>query len=132
MQKYYVFISHLLFILAIWTLIIKFVIPFMYALHYGYAVTEFILWDFWWVIHLFLSYSLTRPRYYTFLVALITSIAEILIIGIKFSYFFSDPSWTMWKMNWFVNKIFVLACFVFLLGLLITEKVKNREKLYAK
>ena len=43
------------------------------------------------------------------------SLAEIAIIVAKFWVFLTSPDWTIWTMSWFVNKLFVLACFTMLL-----------------
>ncbi len=48
----------------------------------------------------------------------------------KFALFLSAPQWTIWRTNWFVNKLFVLACFVLLLGyiLLNANRLRARRK----
>ncbi len=64
---------------------------------------------------MWLGYALlTRPKF-LLQFALVVSVAEIGIVAAKFVDFFSDPVWTVWSMNWFVNKVFVLLCFVLLL-----------------
>ena len=58
------FFAHFLFILAAWTLVIKYVFPAAYALGYGEPIGTYIFWDFWWVIHIWLGWALlTQPRY---------------------------------------------------------------------
>ena len=49
--------------------------------------------------------------------ALATGVAllEIAIIVTKFVLFLSAPEWTLWTTNWFINKVFVLACFCLML-----------------
>ncbi len=127
------FLSHFLFILAAWTLVIKFIIPVCFALKEGEPLSRYILWDFWWVIHIALGLSLLHFISWIFWFGLVTSIVEIVIIVTKFYYFFEAPEWSIWKMNWFVNKIFVLACFVLMLGYLITHKnLSQKEESYAK
>jgi hypothetical protein len=34
----------------------------------------------------------------------------------KFAMFLSAPDWNIWSTNWFINKMFVLACFTLLLS----------------
>ena len=46
------------------------------------------------------------------------SVVEIAIVVTKFVVFLSAPQWDIWRTNWFINKVFVLACFVLLLGYL--------------
>ncbi len=109
------FIAHFLFVLAAWTLTIKYFFPVAYALAAGAPVSAYIFWDFWWVIHLWLGWALLYWPRYTFGLAITVSIAEIAIVVTKFVLFLSAPEWTIWRTNWFINKIFVLACFILLL-----------------
>lgn len=120
------FIAHFLFILAAWTLTIKFVFPIAIALHEGAPLTTHIYWDFWWVIHIWLGWLLLNWRSYTFVAAAVISIAEIAIIVAKFAVFLSAPEWSIWRTNWFINKVFVLACFVLLLGYLVRQVYARR------
>jgi hypothetical protein len=113
------FFAHFLFILAAWTLVIKYFFPAAYAVAHGEAIGAYIFWDFWWAIHIWLGWALlTQPRY-TYALVLIVSMAEIIIIVTKFALFLPAPEWTIWRTNWFINKCFVLACFVGLLAYLL-------------
>ena len=94
------FFAHFLFLLAAWTLVIKFAFPAAFA----------------WIVHIWLGWVLLHWRRYSFSLAISVSVAEIVIILYKFIIFLEDPDWTMWTANWFVNKLFVLACFCLLLG----------------
>lgn len=49
---------------------------------------------------------------------------EIVIIVTKFYLFLSDPVWNIWKMNWFVNKVFVLSCFIMMLVYFLKNRVE--------
>ena len=110
------FLAHFLFLLAAWTLTIKFVFPVAYALAEGAPIGTYIYWDFWWVIHLWLGWALLKWQRYSYPLAIGVSVAEIIIIVTKFVLFLSAPQWTIWTTNWFINKLFVLACFVLMLG----------------
>lgn len=110
------FIAHFLFILAAWTLVIKYVFPMAYALAEGAPILSYVYWDFWWVVHIWLGWSLLHWRRYTYAAAVGVSVVEIVIIAIKFVSFLSAPQWTIWRTNWFINKVFVLSCFVLLLA----------------
>jgi hypothetical protein len=110
------FIAHFLFILAAWTLVIKYVFPVAYAAAEGVPVLTYVYWDFWWVVHIWLGWSLLHWRRYTYAAAVGVSVAEIAIIVTKFVSFLSAPQWTIWRTNWFINKVFVLSCFVLLLA----------------
>ncbi len=115
------FIAHFLFILAAWTLVIKYVFPVAYALAEGVPLGAYVYWDFWWVVHIWLGWSLLHWRRYTFALAVGVSVAEIAIIVAKFVWFLSAPQWSIWRTNWFINKVFVLACFVLLLAYCMTH-----------
>ncbi len=107
-----VFLAHFLFVLSAWTLVIKFVLPMVWAADAGLPLGELIYWDFWWVAHIWLGWALlTRPRYLLWLAVAVASL-EIVIVLVKFALFLTEPQWTIWTMNWFVNKLFVLACFM--------------------
>ena len=110
-----VFLAHFLILLSAWTLVIKFVFPVSMAVAEGVGIGTYIYWDFWWVAHLWLAYALLRPQSYTFLLAVGVSVVEIIIVVTKFILFLPDPDWTIWTTNWFINKVFVLACFCLLL-----------------
>lgn len=113
------FLAHWLILLAAWTLVIKFAFPIVHDAVYGHPIGTNIYWDFWWVIHLWLAWALlNRPRY-AYPLALGVSVVEILIIVTKFAFFLQAPDWTIWQTNWFINKVFVLACFVTLLSYLV-------------
>lgn len=117
------FIAHFLILLSAWTLLIKFVFPVSMALAEGVGVGTYIYWDFWWVAHLWLAYALLRPQSYTFMLAVGVSMVEIIIVVGKFMLFLPDPDWTIWTTNWFINKVFVLACFC----LLLPHSLANRR-----
>ncbi len=110
------FLAHWLIVLAAWTLVIKFIFPIIYDAAYGNPIGTHIYWDFWWVIHLWLAYALLRWQVYSYWLAIGVSVIEIAIITVKFVIFFQGPDWTLWQTNWFINKLFVLACFVVMLG----------------
>ena len=122
-----VFIAHFLILLSAWTLLIKYVFPVSMAVAEGVGIGTYIYWDFWWVAHLWLAYTLLRPQSYTFLLAVGVSVVEIIIVVTKFILFLPDPDWTIWTTNWFINKVFVLACFC----LLLPHALANRQNLRA-
>ena len=109
------FLAHFLFVLAAWTLTIKFFFPIAYAVAAGMPAATHVYWDFWWVIHLWLAWALLNWQRYTFALTIVVSVAEIAIIVTKFGLFLSAPEWSIWRTNWFINKLFVLACFILLL-----------------
>lgn len=109
------FLAHFLFVLAAWTLVIKFALPLAWSIAEGAPLLHYVWWDFWWVAHLWLGWALlARPRYLLAL-ALAVAVPEVIIVVTKFALFLPAPEWDIWTMNWFVNKVFVLAVFVLLL-----------------
>ena len=120
------FFAHFLFLLAAWTLVIKFIFPFSFSWYEGTPLDTYIMWDFWWVVHLWLGWALLSWQRYTYALAVSVSVVEITIISVKLKVFLGDPSWTIWTANWFTNKLFVLACFVLMLGYCVAKHRKLR------
>ncbi len=110
------FLAHLFLILAAWTLFIKYLFPIAFALASGEEWATYIYWDLWPIAHIWLAWALlTRPRY-TCVLAIGMSVVEILIITTLFTRFLADPEWSIWRTNWFVNKVFVWASFLLVLA----------------
>ena len=112
------FFVHFLLILSVWTLLIKFVFPIAYGIAQEVVWSTYIMWDFWWVAHLWLAWAFHCQSRHLYLLALVISVTEVMIISIKFYFFFANPHWDIWSSNWFINKIFVLSCFLIMLGYL--------------
>ncbi len=113
------FFAHFLFILAAWTAVIKYVFPIAYAIQNALPPLSYIYLDLWPVVHVWLGWSMLRWQRHTFEFAVGVSVIEIAIIVSKFVLFLESPEWTIWRTNWFINKIFVLSCFVMLLTWLL-------------
>ena len=117
-----VFLAHFLFVLAAWTVVIKYLFPVAYALAHGLPLGTHVYIDFWPVFHVWLGWALiTRPRY-TFWLAFVVAVLEVGIVATKFVLFLGAPEWTIWTTNWFVNKLFVLACFALMLVHLLARR----------
>ena len=116
------FIAHFLFILAAWTVVIKYLFPIGYALAEGSRPFGYVYLDFWPVVHVWVGWRLLHWNHWTVPLALGVSLAEIVIVVTKLALFLSDPEWTIWRTNWFINKLFVLAVFVLLLGYLAASR----------
>jgi len=121
------FFAHFLFLLAAWTLVIKYIFPVAYALNAGEPALTYVMWDFWWVVHIWLGRALIRQPRHIFAAAMTVSVVEIAIIVTKFVMFLSAPQWDIWRTNWFINKVFVLACFLLLLGYLMLNRQEFRK-----
>ena len=113
------FLAHFLFLLAAWSVVIKYLFPMAYALGEGLPIGSYVFLDFWPIVHLWVGWSLLRWQRYSYALALGVSIAEIAIVVTKLALFLQAPEWTIWRTNWFINKLFVLACFALLLGYLL-------------
>jgi len=122
------FLAHLLFILAAWTLFIKYLFPIGYALAYGEPWTTYIYWDLWPLAHVWLGWALLARPAYTRALAVGMSVIEIVIICTLLSRFLADPDWSIWRTNWFVNKVFVLTCFVLVLAATVPTHKNLQER----
>lgn len=109
------FLAHTLFVLAAWTLLIKYAFPIAWSYQYGTPLLSLVWWDFWWVVHLWLGWALLARPAYTYWLAAGTAGVEVIIVVTKFVLFLQAPDWTLWTSNWFINKIFVLAVFSIML-----------------
>ena len=121
-NKLPIIISSWLIFIAAWTILIKFIFPVLYALNYGENITRYIMWDFWWVAHLWLAYSFLNISRNTYFIGLLICVFELIIIIYKLYVFFIFPQWTIWETNWMINKIFVLILFIFITKILISNK----------
>lgn len=109
------FLASMLLLLIAWTLVIKYLFPMAWSLAHGLPLTQHIYWDLWPLAHGLLAWALlARPPWLRAL-ALGMALVEIGIIVTKFALFLPDPEWSIWRTNWFINKLFVLACFVLVL-----------------
>ncbi len=114
-------LAYPLFFLALYTVVIKCVNPLVYFAAEGSAQglsRPPIMWDFWWVIHIFLGICLLRRSRYVWEFAMSISLIEIVIILAKFWAFWDKPVVTFWTLSWYVNKSFVLCYFLCLLAAL--------------
>lgn len=109
------FLAHLLFVLAAWSVFIKYVFPIAFALFAGEAWNTWVFWDLWPIAHVWLGWALIAQPRYTRWLAIGMSIIEIVIIVTLFAGFLSEPEWSIWRTNWFVNKVFVLTAFALIL-----------------
>ena len=117
-----VFLAHFLFVLAAWTVVVKYLFPVTWAVVHGLPPATHVYLDLWPVFHVWLGWALlARPRY-LYALALVVALLEIGIVATKFAFFLMAPEWTIWTTNWFVNKLFVLGCFVLMLGHLLLRR----------
>jgi hypothetical protein len=119
------FIAHFLFILAAWTVVIKYLFPIGYALAEGSRPFSYVYLDLWPVVHVWVGWRLLHWDRWTVPLALGVAVAEIVIVVTKLALFLSEPEWTIWRTNWFINKIFVLAVFVLLLAYLAASRERS-------
>lgn len=110
-----VFLGHMLFLLAAWTVFIKYLFPLAFAIAEGIDWHTYLYLDLWPILHVWLGWALLKRPPYTRVLAIGLSLVEIAIIVTLFWMFLTDPEWSIWRTNWFVNKVFVLSCFVLVL-----------------
>ncbi|WP_207061862.1 hypothetical protein [Motiliproteus sp. SC1-56] len=124
------FLAHGLFILAAWTLFIKYLFPIAMALAAGKPLHTHIYWDFWPVVHVWLGWALLARPAYARTLALVVALTEVVIVLTLLTGFLAEPQWSIWRTNWFVNKVFVLACFSALLITLLVgaDDLKRGER----
>lgn len=106
---------------------IKYIFPIAHAATYGLPLTSHVAWDLWPVAHVWLAWVLLRWKPYTAWLAIAMSAVEIVIIVTLFYRFLSspEPEWTIWRTNWFINKVFVLSCFILILGTFVLPRKKT-------
>lgn len=124
-----VFLAHMLFLLAAWTVFIKYLFPLAFAVGEGVSWTRYIYWDLWPLAHVWLGWALLARTSYARTLAVGMSVIEIAIIVSLFAVFLSEPEWSIWRTNWFVNKTFVLGGFVLILAaaLRYPERFQDRR-----
>lgn len=117
-----------LYMFAIWTVTIKFIIPIAWSLIWSLSLTRFILWDAWWIAHLYVGYLLIEKPHKTWPWIFVLTLTEIGVIGFKFIGFYESPVFNVWRMNWYVNKWFMLIYFVFCLEWILRDKTRRSLK----
>jgi hypothetical protein len=128
-----------LFLIAVYTVVIKFITPVatVIAEHGTSGVWRQppIMLDFWWIVHIWLGLWFWFRHPLAWQLGFCVSVVEIIIVIAKFTAFIPSPEFTLWRINWFINKCFVLALFVLLLMHLLQPRVKvylSRNHLVAK
>jgi len=122
------FLAHLMFVLAAWSVFIKYVFPVAFALFAGLPWHTHVYWDLWPVAHVWLGWALLAQPFYTRWLAVGMSVVEIIIIVTLFAGFLAEPEWSIWRTNWFVNKVFVLTAFMLILGTVIVRPERFRTR----
>ena len=118
-----------LFLIATYTLVIKFINPLTYMVAFrmesGYWRPPPIMWDFWWVAHIWLGCWLWNRHRAAWLFGMAISVVEIGIIVTKFVRFLQEPKIDFWGISWLINKCCVLALFILLLAELLRPAVRR-------
>ncbi|WP_428820524.1 hypothetical protein [Microbulbifer sp. MCCC 1A16149] len=127
-SRWLLFLAHFLFVLAAWTVFIKYLFPIAFALGSGEPWNSHVYWDLWPLAHLWLGWALVTQASYARPLAIAMSVIEVVIIVSKFALFLSDPEWTIWRSNWFVNKVFVLGCFILVFATAMTRPEAFRSR----
>jgi hypothetical protein len=104
-----------LVVMATWTLVIKYLAPWLWAVSERAAgradATAPLMWDFWWVAHLLLAWLLWRGEALARVAGLVIAPLEIGIVAVKLALFARQPDASFWKLLWLTNKLYVLVFF---------------------
>ena len=111
-----------LVVMATWTLVIKYLAPILWAAAErgaGRTAVVPVMWDFWWVAHLWLAWLLWRGHRRAFAAGAGIAAVEVVIVAVKFALFLGMPDWSFWNLLWFTNKMYVLMFFAVFLACLL-------------
>lgn len=121
-----VFLGRCLYFFAGYTVLIKYLLPILWAWRKQVALHSYIyFWDAWWVAHILVGAGLARRKKGIWFWAFALSVSEIIIIGTKFVLYWRSPDLDFWHVNWFVNKSFLLVYFWALLIWLCRKDVRQ-------
>lgn len=115
-------------VMAVWTLVIKFLAPLLWAVAERAAGREAaapVMWDFWWVAHLALALLLWRRHRQAWVFGVVVAAVEIAIVAIKFFVYLKAPDLSFWRLLWFTNKVYVLGFFLVFLPLLLRRGMRQ-------
>ncbi len=116
----------LLYFFAGYTLVIKYILPVGWAvIQKAPMVTYIYFWDAWWVAHIIVGRGLALAKKGIWPWAFSLSVAEIIIIAVKFFFYLKFPNLDFWHVNWFVNKTFLLIYFSVLLAWLFKQETRK-------
>ncbi len=117
-----------LVVMATWTIVIKFVTPLLYSTSsstFEGSAELPIMWDFWWVAHLYLAWALWNYRRDAWVAAALISLIEVIIVITKFFFFALEPEDSVWRLLWFTNKVYVLVIFMLLTAFCVHRPYLN-------
>lgn len=118
--------GYLLYFFAAFTLTIKYVLPVAWAVAQKAPLTAYIFfWDAWWIAHIAVGYGLLRPAKGIWVWAFLLALAEIVIIAVKLTLYFTQPFSDIWHVLWAVNKSMMLVYFVIFFGWLTHANVRK-------
>ena len=112
-----------LVVMIVWTVTVKFLVPLTWwgaellAGRTPEAVP--VMWDLWPLAHALLAVALWRRQRFAWELGVAVSAAEAAVVLVKFAIFLRAPDYSVWKLLWFTNKIYVLAFFLCLLTVLL-------------
>jgi hypothetical protein len=118
-------------VMAVWTLVIKFLAPLLWAVAEragGREAVAPVMWDFWWVAHLALALLLWRRHRWAWSFGIGVAVVEIAIVAAKFFVYLRGlqaPDLSFWRLLWFTNKVYVLGFFLVFLPLLLRPGMRQ-------
>jgi len=118
--------GNFLYFFAAYTVTIKYLLPVSWSLIQKVPLTSYIyFWDAWWIAHLWVGSGLKGGKKNIWIWAFLLTVAEIIIISVKFAFYAREPNFDFWHLNWFVNKSFMLVYFWVILFWLFKKEVRS-------
>ena len=125
-ERQSVVFGKLLYFFAAYTVTIKYILPVSWALIQKVPLATYIyFWDAWWIAHVAVGRGLILRKKGIWPWALLLTAAEIIIITVKFVFYFKAPNLDFWHVNWLVNKSCLLIYFWMLLAWLFKKETRE-------
>lgn len=122
--------GYILALLAIYSLLIKMVVPILWSLTQRSPLFEHTFLDGWWVAYLAIGMMMMRgvARSWLWVAAVLVLVGELIVIPWKLTLFLLAPKLDFWHLNWFINKSILLSYFVPLLLWFLQPQVRLNFK----
>ncbi|MFN7973145.1 MAG: hypothetical protein U0166_12495 [Acidobacteriota bacterium] len=104
-----------LLVLVGWSVLIKYVLPVAFALREHAPLGTHVMWDLWPALHLVLWRGFRRHAPWLPVTAIAIAVAEIVIVAVKLTAWAMAPDLGFFRVNWAINKVFVLGLFTVML-----------------
>ena len=126
LERQRVLFGKILYFFAAYTVAIKYILPVSWALIQRVPLASYIyFWDAWWIAHLLVGHGLKAGKKGIWPWAFLLSAVEIIIITVKFFFYYKNPNFDFWHLNWFVNKSLMLVFFWVLIAWLFRKETRR-------